>query len=91
MMERFLLSLLIGLIPLGVIVRRILREKTWKENPSGTAKAIGIGLAGGALLFGLNYGVFLLKTHYGDAFNTVLAFLLVAALIVGCIFVLKKK
>lgn len=84
-------AILIGLIPLGVIGRRILREKSWKENPSGTARAIGIGLAGGAVLFGLNYGVFLLKMRYGDAFNTTLAFLLVAAMIAGSIYLLQKK
>lgn len=84
-------AILIGLIPLGVIGRRILREKSWKGNPSGTAKAIGIALAGGAVLFGLNYGIFLLKMRYGDAFNTTLAFLLVAAMIAGSIYLLQKK
>lgn len=47
--------------------------------------------AGGAVLFGLNYGIFLLKIKMGDAFNTTLAFLLLAALFVGCIYVMKKK
>ncbi|MBO7070732.1 MAG: hypothetical protein J6W09_05495 [Bacteroidales bacterium] len=84
-------AILIGLIPLGVIGRRILREKSWKGNPSGTAKAIGTALAGGAVLFGLNYGIFLLKMRYGDAFNTTLAFLLVAAMIAGSIYLLQKK
>ena len=83
-------AILIGLIPLVVIGRRILREKTWKGNPSGTAKAIVIGLAGGALLFCLNYGVFLLKIKMGDAFNTALAFLIVGALIAGSIYLLRK-
>lgn len=84
-------AILIGLVPLGVIGRRILQEKSWKGNPSGTAKAIGTGLAGGAVLFGLNYGIFLLKMRYGDAFNTTLAFLLVAAMIAGSIYLLQKK
>lgn len=84
------LSVLIGLIPLGVIGRRIVREKTWKGNPSGTVKAIGIGIGGGLVLFGLNYGVFLLKLKMGDAFHTSLAFLLVAGLIAGSIYLLKK-
>ena len=83
-------SILIGLIPLGAIGRRIFREKSWENNPSGTAKAIGIGLAGGAVLFALNYGVFLLKIKMGDAFNTALAFLIVGALIVGSIYLLRK-
>ena len=84
-------AILIGLIPVGIIGRRILREKSWKGNPSGTAKAIGTALAGGAVLFGLNYGIFLLKMRYGDAFNTTLAFLLVAAMIAGSIYLLQKK
>ncbi len=83
-------SILIGLIPLGVIGRRIIQEKSWKENPSGTAKAIGTGVAGGLVLFGLNYGVFLLKIKMGDAFNTTLAFLIVGALIAGSIYLLRK-
>ena len=76
-------AILIGLIPLGTIGSRIIRQKSWKENPSGTAKAIGTGLAGGLLLFALNYGIFLLKIKMGDAFNTTLAFILVAGIIVG--------
>lgn len=83
-------AVLIGLIPLGVIGRRIIQEKSWKENPSGTAKAIGTGIAGGLVLFALNYGVFLLKIKMGDAFHTSLAFLLVGALIVGSIYLLRK-
>lgn len=53
-------------------------------------KAIGIGIGGGLVLFGLNYGVFLLKLKMGDAFHTSLAFLLVAGLIAGSIYLLKK-
>jgi hypothetical protein len=84
-------ALLIGLIPLGIIGRRILRERTWKDNPAGTAKGLAIGLMGGAVLFGLNYGVFLLKIKMGDGFNTALAFLLVAAMIAGALYLLQKK
>ena len=84
-------AILIGLVPLCVIGRRILREKTWKDNPGGTARALVAALAGGIVLFGLNYGVLYLKYKYGDAFNTVLAFLIVAGLIVGCIYLLRGK
>ena len=83
-------AILIGLIPLGAIGRRIIREKSWKENLSGTAKAIGIGIVGGLVLCALNYGVFLMKIRMGDAFNTTLAFLIVGALIVGSIYLLRK-
>lgn len=84
-------SVLIGLIPLCYIGRDIIKRKTWKENPSGTLKALGTGLAGGTVLFGLNYGVFLLKIKMGDAFNTAFAFLIVAALIAGAIYLMMKK
>ncbi len=50
-------AVLIGLIPVVVTGRRVLREKTWKDNPGGTALALGASLAGGLVLFGLNYGV----------------------------------
>ena len=43
------------------------------------------------VLFGLNYGVLYLKIKYGDGFNTTLAFLIVAALIAGAIYLMKKK
>ena len=83
-------AVFIGLIPLGMIGRRIIREKSWRENPSGTVKALGTSLAGGLALFALNYGVFLLKIKMGDAFNTALAFLIVGALIAGCVYLLRK-
>ncbi len=84
-------AVLIGLIPVAVTGRTILKEKTWKDNPSGTTRALVISLAGGAVLFGLNYGVLYLKFRYGDAFNTTLAFLLVAGILGGAIWLLKKK
>ena len=85
------IAVLIGLIPPFAVGRRIIREKTWKENPRGTARALGAALAGGFVLFALNYGVFLLKIKMGDAFNTALAFLIVGALIAGSIYLLRKK
>lgn len=84
-------AVLIGLIPVVVTGRRVLREKTWKDNPGGTVRALGTALAGGVVLFGLNYGVLYLKLKYGDGFNTTLAFLIVAALIAGSIYMLRKK
>ena len=85
------LSILIGLTPLAVICHKIIRGRTWKENPGGTVRALGAGLLGGAVLFALNYGILLLKIKMVDAFNTALAFLLVAAMIAGSIFLLRKK
>lgn len=48
-------------------------------------------VAGGVVLFGLNYGVLYLKLKYGDGFNTTLAFLIVAGLVAGSIYLLNKK
>ena len=84
-------AVLIGLIPVGATVRNIVRKKSWKENPSGTLQALGVSVLGGAVLFALNYGVFLLKIRYGDAFNTAFVFLIVAVLIVGSIYLYRKK
>ncbi|MBQ6086830.1 MAG: hypothetical protein IJK96_02075 [Bacteroidales bacterium] len=83
-------SLAVGLIPLGYLGRQAVKEKTWKDNPEGTVKGLVVGLLGGAVLFGLNYGIFLLKLRMGDDFNTVFAFALVAAMIIGAIYLLKK-
>lgn len=85
------IAVFIGLIPPFAVGRRIIRGKTWKENPEGTARALVVALAGGCVLFALNYGVILLKIKMGDAFNTALAFLIVGALIAGSIFLLRKK
>ena len=85
------IAVLIGLIPPFAVGRRMIRGKTWKENPEGTARALVVALAGGCVLFGLNYGVILLKIKMGDAFNTALAFLIVGALVAGSIFLLRKK
>lgn len=57
----------------------------------GTVRALGVGILGGAVLFALNYGIFLLKIKMGDAFNTARAFLIVAALIIGSILLLRGK
>lgn len=84
-------AILIGLIPLGYIGREIIRKKSWRDNPGGTVRALGVGLAGSVVLFGLNYGIFLLKIKMGDAFHIALAFLIVAVLVAGAIYFMKKK
>ena len=85
------ISIVIGLIPLVVIGRQVIRKKTWKDNPSGTARGLGVALLGGAVLFGLNYGILYLKLTMGSAFNTALAFLLVAGILAGAVWLLSKK
>ena len=85
------LSIAVALVPLGYLGRKIVREKSWKDNPGGTARALAIGLAGGAVLFALNYGIFLLRDRFGQGFNIAFAYLLVLAMIVGIISLLKRK
>ena len=85
------LSIAIALVPMAYIGILAARNQSWKNNPEGTRKALGIGLLGALVLFGINYGIFMLKIRAGDAFNTGLAFLLVVAITIGAVFLLKKK
>lgn len=84
-------AILIGLIPLGYIGKMVIKGKTWETNPRGTAQALATGLAGSAVLFGLNYGIFLLKIKYGDSFNSAFVFLIVVILVIAAIYSLRKK
>ena len=84
-------ALAIGFIPLCVIGKQVLSKRAWDENPSATRQALAIGLAGAAVLFGLNYGIFLLKIEYGSRFNAALAVALVLLLTISAIYVVRKK
>ena len=84
-------AILIGLIPLGVIGKQIIRKQTWKNNRVGTAQALAIGIVGSIALFAFNYGIFWLKIEYGSKFNTAVVVALVLFLVIGSIYVLKKK
>ena len=85
-----LVSLAVGLIPVCVTGYRVLKQKTWKDNPSGTVRAMAVSLAGGAVIFAINYGILMLKYRLGDAFNTGLAFILVIAIIAVAIWLVTK-
>jgi len=84
-------ALAIGFIPLCAIGKQVFSKRTWDENPSATRQALAIGLAGAAVLFGLNYGIFLLKIEYGSRFNAALAVALVLLLTISAIYVVRKK
>ena len=45
------IAVLIGLIPPFAVGWRMIREKTWKENPKGPARALGVAFAGGSYFF----------------------------------------
>ena len=85
------IAILIGLVPFGVIVAQVIKGRTWRDNPGGTAKALAIGIAGATVLAGLNYGIFLLKIEYGSKFNTAVVVAFVLFLVAGSIYLLKKK
>jgi len=84
-------SLLIGLIPVAVVGRNIVRKQAWKTNPKGTKEALVIAFAGGAALFAFNYGWFYLRILHEEIFKFVLfvGFLL---LLIGIgVYVVRKK
>jgi len=85
-----LVSVAIGLIPVCATGYKAVKARTWKDNPSGTVRAMGVSLLGGAVIFALNYGILLLKYRMGDAFNTSLAFILVIAIIAVAIWLMTK-
>lgn len=83
-------SILVGLVPLVYIGKSILRKRSWMDNPGGTVKAIAVGLIGGAVIFGITYGAILMKIRMGSSFNILFALLLIAALLGGALYVLRK-
>ena len=84
-------SILIGLIPVAVVGRNIVRKQAWKTNPKGAKEALVIAFAGGAALFAFNYGWFYLRILHEEIFKFVLfvGFLL---LLIGIgVYVARKK
>lgn len=84
------IALAVAVVPLGVIGKQIIGQRTWENNPKGTCQALAIGLASAVVLFALNYGIFLLKMEYGSTFNTALVVVLVVSLVIGAIYVVRK-
>lgn len=84
------LSLAVAVVPLCSIGKKIIDHpevRTFK----GVASALGIGLLGGAVLFGLNYGWMYLRLEHGDAINFPIALLITLGLAGFAIFLLHKK
>jgi len=86
-----IVAIAIGLIPVINVGSKVVLNRTWESNPSGTTRALAIAFAGGLALFALNYAVFLLKIKYGTAVNAAAVVLLVLALTIGAIYVVNKK
>ena len=85
------ISTLIGLIPAVAIGRKIIKNRSWKTNPSGMWQALGIALAGGLALFAINFTFLYLRFIYHKEFDHVFSIAIGAILIGGAIFFLKKK
>ena len=79
------ISLLLGLIPIAVVGKKIYKDRSWETNPQGMWRALGIAVAGGAVLFALNYGVFYLKLIHNEVFMIVFPASIALAVIVGVI------
>lgn len=79
------ISLVLGLIPIAVVGKKIYKDRSWETNPQGMWRALGIAVAGGAVLFALNYGVFYLKLIHNEVFMIVFPASIALAVIVGVI------
>ncbi|MBR6457690.1 MAG: hypothetical protein IKS71_03740 [Bacteroidales bacterium] len=86
-----IISIIVGLIPFCYLLVKSIKENTWKNNAGGTVWGLLIGLAGGVLLFAINYGIFWFRMNHEGLFNGIVTYGLVIALIVGVIYLLNKK
>ena len=84
-------SLIAGLIPVCVIGGKVIRNQTWKTNPTGTAQGIAIALAGGFALFAFNYGWFYLKYLHKDIFKPLFSIVFIILLIGIGIYLARNK
>ncbi len=85
-----ILSLAVAVVPLWSITKRIIQHpevRTFK----GVTLALLVAIAGGAVLFGINYGWMYLRLEHGDAINFPMAFLITLGLAGFAIFLLHKK
>jgi uncharacterized membrane-anchored protein len=84
------LSLIIALIPTVAVIRMAVQGKFRNPTAGGILRAVLILLAGGVVLFALNYGWFYLRANYGQEMNKVLAGLIVVGLVVLAIVMMRK-
>ena len=84
-------SLIAGLIPVCVIGGKVIRNQTWKTNPTGTAQGLAIALAGGFALFAFNYGWFYLKYLHKDIFKPLFSIAFIILLIGIGIYLARNK
>lgn len=83
------LSLAVALVPVVIIGKRIITQPE-AYSPEGKGVAMAIALAGGTLLFAVNYGWMYLRLKAGDALNFPLAILVTLGIAGGAIYLMKK-
>lgn len=85
------ISVIMGLVPMGYIVYMILKERKWETNPQGTKQALGIALLGGLLLFAINFASLYVKVIYEDEFYRYGPVVFGLVIVVGTIVLLCKS
>lgn len=85
------ISVVMGLVPMGYIVYMILKERKWETNPQGTKEALGIALLGGLLLFAINFASLYVKVIYEDEFYRYGPVVFGLVIVVGTIVLLCKS
>ena len=84
------LSLIVALVPVMAVIRMAAQGKFQKPGSRAILKAILVLLAGGAVLFALNYGWLYLRANAAAEMNYVLSALIVIGLLVLAIVWLRK-
>ena len=84
------LSLAVAVVPVSAIGKRIIQHPE-ERTPKGVTLALLISLAGGAVLFAINYGWMYLRWKAGDAINFPLALLITIGIAAGAFYLLNKK
>ena len=85
------LSLIIALIPTVAVIRMAVQGKFRNPTAGGILRAVLILLAGGVVLFALNFGWFYLRVNYSDEMNKILAGLIVIGLVVLAIVLMRRN
>ena len=86
------ISAIVGLIPVVVIGRKIVKNRSWETNPSGMWQALGISLAGGVVLFAFNYCIMYLRVMHYEVFSKAFPILIgLIIIIVPIILLIRRK
>ena len=90
-MRILLVSLFIGFVPVVAVGGKVIRKQTWKTNSSGTAQALVMAFAGGAVLFAFNYGWLYMKLFQEEIFKLILSLVFILLLIALGFYLARKR